>query len=77
MIIPTVCPMPLLKLNNPAQAGFVFVGEEGRRGESCASSVQMVPLVGVEPTCLAAHDFESCVSANSTTAAPFILNLPL
>ena len=32
----------------------------------------MVPLVGVEPTCLSAHDFESCVSANSTTAASFI-----
>ena len=29
----------------------------------------MVPLVGVEPTCREAHDFESCVSANSTTAA--------
>ncbi len=29
----------------------------------------MVPLDGVEPSCLAAHDFESCVSANSTTAA--------
>jgi ParB family transcriptional regulator, chromosome partitioning protein len=28
-----------------------------------------MPLVGVEPTCLSAHDFESCVSANSTTAA--------
>lgn len=29
----------------------------------------MVPEVGVEPTCLAAHDFESCVYANSTTRA--------
>ena len=29
----------------------------------------LVPPVGVEPTCLSAHDFESCVSANSTTAA--------
>gem|GEM_PF-4952666 len=37
----------------------------------------MVPLVGVEPTCLAAHDFESCVSANSTTAAPAIRDTSL
>ena len=28
-----------------------------------------MPLVGVEPTCLSAHAFESRVSANSTTAA--------
>ncbi len=29
----------------------------------------MVPLVGIEPTCREAHDFESCVSTSSTTAA--------
>ena len=34
----------------------------------------MMPPVGVEPTCLSAHDFESCVSANSTTAAYFYFN---
>jgi hypothetical protein len=28
-----------------------------------------VPKVGLEPTLLVEHDFESCVSANSTTRA--------
>ena len=30
---------------------------------------ELVPLVGVEPTWVTPHDFESCVSTNSTTAA--------
>jgi hypothetical protein len=29
----------------------------------------MVPMVGVEPTLLTEHDFESCASANSATSA--------
>ncbi len=29
----------------------------------------MVPKVGVEPTLLTEHDFESCASANSATSA--------
>ena len=29
----------------------------------------MVPMVGLEPTRLAAHDFESCVFTNFTTSA--------
>jgi hypothetical protein len=29
----------------------------------------MIPVVGVEPTLLAEHDFESCASANSATPA--------
>jgi hypothetical protein len=33
----------------------------------------MVPKVGVEPTLLAEHDFESCASANSATSA-FLIN---
>ena len=34
-----------------------------------------VPMVGVEPTSLAAHDFESCVFASFTTSAFFCLVL--
>ncbi len=30
---------------------------------------KMVPVVGVEPTLLTEHDFESCASANSATPA--------
>jgi hypothetical protein len=33
----------------------------------------MVPKVGVEPTLLAEHDFESCASANSATSASYII----
>lgn len=29
----------------------------------------MIPVVGVEPTLLTEHDFESCASANSATPA--------
>ena len=29
----------------------------------------MVPMVGLEPTCFSAHDFESCVYTNFTTSA--------
>lgn len=31
--------------------------------------VNMVPRVGVEPTLLSEHDFESCASASSATSA--------
>lgn len=31
--------------------------------------VKMVPLVGLEPTRISPHDFESCASANFATAA--------
>ena len=30
---------------------------------------QLIPVVGVEPTLLTEHDFESCASANSATPA--------
>lgn len=32
-------------------------------------NIQLVPKVGVEPTLLAEHDFESCASASSATPA--------
>ena len=32
----------------------------------------LVPEVGLEPTSLAAHDFESCVFTNFTTPAYFL-----
>ncbi len=31
-----------------------------------------IPVVGVEPTLLTEHDFESCASANSATPAQYI-----
>ena len=31
--------------------------------------INVVPEVGLEPTCLAAHDFESCVYTSFTTLA--------
>ena len=31
----------------------------------------IVPVVGVEPTLLTEHDFESCASANSATPANY------
>ncbi len=34
----------------------------------------MVPEVGLEPTRLAAHDFESCVYTNSTTLANNVIS---
>jgi hypothetical protein len=34
-----------------------------------ALNFHMVPVVGVEPTLLSEHDFESCASANSATPA--------
>jgi hypothetical protein len=33
------------------------------------SNINMVPMVGVEPTLPKEHDFESCASANSATSA--------
>ena len=33
------------------------------------ASDEIIPVVGVEPTLLTEHDFESCASANSATPA--------
>ena len=41
---------------------------EAHELKSCACPVAM-PQVGLEPTCVAAHDLKSCVYASSTTAA--------
>ena len=60
---------------------FNQLGAFGRRSEARRRSGEavkqfcpdnwtgLVPVVGVEPTLLSEHDFESCASANSATPA--------
>ena len=40
---------------------------------ACTLLLQMVPRVGVEPTRISPHDFESCASANSAIRGYFII----